>query len=166
MFSRSKDRSSEERLSSNSQYLGRIFPFSLLREAETQTPASILMNVKVLYQGVPPAGPRGAAVQLGPLSYRYTFLGESLFGSTENPAGMRSVGIGFGHPCSIVCWALRVKVGGGGVGPHRSTSDGDPHQRVSAVAKGRRALPLWWIRRPSAAVNIIPGTFPLLISAA
>lgn len=123
MFSRSKDRSSEERLSSNSQYLGRIFPFSLLREAETQTPASILMNVKVLYQGVPPAGPRGAAVQMGPLSYRYTFLGESLFGSTENPAGMRSVGIGFGHPCSIVCWALRVKVGGGGwvhIVPHQT----------------------------------------------
>lgn len=63
MFSRSKDRSSEERLSSNSQYLGRIFPFSLLREAETQTPVSILMSVKVLYQGGPQLvleGPRSS----------------------------------------------------------------------------------------------------------
>lgn len=34
MFSRSKDHSSEERLSSNSQYLGRIFLPSLLREAD------------------------------------------------------------------------------------------------------------------------------------
>lgn len=83
-------------------------------------------------------------------------LGESLFGSTENPAGLRSLGTGFGHPCSIVCCG---KVGGG---PHR----GDPLQRVSAVAKGRRTLPLWWSRHPSAAVNIIPGTFSLLISAA